>query len=108
MARRAKNFEMWCQENDRKELLQEWNEGRNSKMRFSMSPQRIEYNTPLSAYWKCKAGHEWSGPVVARTLFGRKCPICDPKMVALPIGTKYGCLTIIGDYSVYEKEDCGI
>ena len=104
MARRTKNFEMWCQENDREELLQEWNEGKNSKMGFSMSPQRIEYNTPLPAYWRCKAGHEWSGPVVARTLFGRKCPICDPKMVALPIGTKYGCLTIIGDYSVYEKE----
>lgn len=104
MAHRTKSLKMWCQENDREELLQEWDEGRNNKMRFSMSPERVEYNTPLSAYWKCKVGHEWSGPVVARTLFGRKCPICNPEMAVLPIGTKYGCLTIIGDYRVHEKE----
>jgi len=69
-----------------------------------MSPPKIEYNTPLPAYWKCKAGHEWRGSVAARTLFGRNCHICNSKMAALPIGTKYGCLTIIGDYSVHEKK----
>lgn len=104
MAHRTKSLEMWCKENDRKELLYEWDEVRNSKMRLSMSPEKIEYNTPLSAYWKCKEGHEWSGPIVARTLFGKTCPICNAEMAVLPVGTKYGCLTIIGDYSVYEKE----
>lgn len=103
MAHRIKCIEIWCQENNRLELLQEWNEFKNSKTRFPMTPQNTEYNTPLSAYWKCKAGHEWKSPVVARTLFGRECPICNPEMSVLPIGTKYGCLTIIGDFSVYEK-----
>ena len=104
MARRAKSLEVWCQENDRKELLREWNDTKNSTMRFSISPERIEYNSPLSVYWKCRVGHEWIGPVATRTLFGRECPICNAEMATLPIGTKYGCLTIIGDFSVYEKE----
>lgn len=73
-------------------------------MRFSTSPERIEYNSPLSVYWKCRVGHEWRGPVAARTLFGRECPICNAETATLPIGTKYGCFTIIGDFSVYEKE----
>lgn len=104
MARGTKSLKLWCQENSREELLQEWDENRNSKMRFLMSPDTVGYNTPLSTYWKCKAGHEWKAPVVARTLFGRECPICNSEMAALPIGTKYGCLTIIGDYCVHEKE----
>lgn len=104
MARRTKSLETWCLENDKKELLQEWDEDRNSKTRLSMTPKRVEYNTPLPAYWKCKAGHEWSGPIAARTLFDRKCPICNPQMAVFPTGTKYGCLTIIGDYSIHEKE----
>ena len=104
MTHKAKSLEMWCKENNRKELLSEWNEARNSNMRLSMSPEKIVYNTPRSVYWKCKAGHEWEGPVAARTLFDRECPICNAEMAVLPIGTKYGCLTIIGDYSVYEKE----
>lgn len=104
MAHKTKNLEIWCQKNGRKELLQEWNDTKNSMMRFPISPERIEYNSPLPVYWKCRVGHEWKGPVAARTLFGRECPICNKEMAALPIGTKYGCLTIIGDFSVYEKE----
>lgn len=104
MARKTKSLEIWCQENGKEELLQEWNETRNSEMRLSTSPEEIEYNTSLSVYWKCKAGHEWRCSVVARTLFSRGCPICNVEMATLPIGTKYGCLTIIGDYSVHEKE----
>lgn len=104
MSRKTKSLEMWCQEHDRKELLQEWNQDRNSSMRLSISPQTVEYNTPLFVHWKCKADHEWSCSVVARTLFSRECPICNTGMDALPIGTKYGCLTIIGNYSVHEKE----
>lgn len=101
MARRTKSFEMWCLENGKEELIQEWDENRNRILVFLKT---VEYNTPKSVYWKCKEGHEWKSPVVARTLFGRKCSICNPEIEVLPIGTKYGCLTIIGDYTIYEKE----
>lgn len=104
MAHSTKSFEIWCRENGKEELIQEWNENKNNEMRFPVSPKRIEYNSPRSVYWKCGEGHEWKSPVVARTLFGRECPICNAEMAALPIGTKYGCLTIIGDYAVYEQE----
>ena len=99
MARRSKDLETWCYENEKDELLYEWDEKKNP-----LSPKRVSYNSANSVYWKCKKGHEWRGPVVARTLFGRTCPICNPEMSALPVGTKYGCLTIIGDYTVYENE----
>jgi len=103
MAHKAKSLEIWCQQNGKNELLEEWDISKNNAMRLSMSPEKTEYNTPLSVYWRCKLGHEWKAPVAARTLFGRECPICNVKMAFLPVGTKYGCLTIIGDYSVYEK-----
>ena len=73
-------------------------------MRFSTSPERIEYNSPLSVYWKCRVGHEWRGHVAARTLFGLECPICNAEMATLPIGTTYGCLTIIGDLVFMKKK----
>lgn len=104
MARRTKNLEMWCHENNQERLLQEWDEEVNNKMRLPESPKTIEYNSPRAVYWKCNVGHKWKSPVAVRTLFGRECPVCDEKMAALPVGTKYGCLTIIGDYSIYEKE----
>lgn len=104
MARRTKKLEVWCQENGREDLIQEWDKDKNDMGSFPLSPKTVEYNSPRSAYWKCKVGHEWNSSIVARTLFDRKCPICNAGMEALPIGTQYGCLTIIGDYTVYEKE----
>lgn len=102
MANKTKSLVAWCQENGKKELLQEWDENKNSTL--SIFPEKVEYNTSRPVHWKCKGGHEWIGPIIARTHFGRECPICNVNMSVLPIGAKYGCLTIIGDYSVYEKE----
>lgn len=104
MAHKKKSLQIWCQENHREELLVEWDTDRNSEKRFSVNPENVSYDAPISVHWKCRAGHEWEGLIVARTLFGRKCPICDSRMQTLPVGTKYGCLTIIGDYSIYDKE----
>lgn len=44
-------------------------------------------------------------PVAMRTIFGLGCPICNPEDFALPIGTKYGCLTIIDVPDDYEQSD---
>lgn len=104
MAHKKKSLQIWCQENHREELLEEWDTDKNGRKIFSVNPENVSYDEPRSVYWKCRAGHEWEGLIVARTLFGRKCPICDPRMQVLPVGTKYGCLTIIGDYSIYKKE----
>ena len=92
MARKAKSLEIWCHENSRQELLDEWNDEKN--ISFNRTPE-IEYNAPSRVYWKCHRGHEWECPVASRTLFDLNCPICNPEMESLPIGTEYGCLTII-------------
>ena len=68
-----------------------------------MFPGKLKYNDCTSIYWKCAAGHQWESPVIARTLFNMECPICNPNNV-IPIGSSHGCLTIIGDPSIYEKE----
>ena len=96
MAKRKISLEQWCKENNRENLLSEWDEEKNSTAHFPMSQSKIEYNSALNAWWKCKNGHEWRARVNKRTTFGMGCPVCNPNQKHLPIGTKYGCLTIIG------------
>lgn len=89
----------WCNKNHRDDLLSEWDNAQNTSSMFSLTP-----SATYKAYWKCPEGHEWECYVAARTIFDLKCPICDPEMASLPIGTKYGCFTIIGGLEEYEKE----
>lgn len=104
MARKAISVEIWCHENDKEDLLVEWDSEKNMSLIVPMQPSKTEYNTPLRAYWKCHEGHEWESPVVARTIFALKCPICHPEMSSLSVGSKYGCLTIIGGFEEYKNE----
>lgn len=104
MGRKTKNLKLWCHDNNRDDLISEWDVEKNMSMRIPMQISEVEYNTPISAYWKCPKGHEWKSPIVARSIFKRSCPICNPEMAFLPIGTKYGCLTIIGGFEEYEEK----
>lgn len=101
MPKKTKSFAQWCKENGEMNVLSELDYDRNSEW---CSAERIEYNSPIKLGWKCGKGHEYQCEVVGRTLFGLKCPICHPKESVLPVGTKYGCLTIVGDFNVYQKE----
>ena len=105
MAKKQKqSLEQWCQDNDREDLLREWDEEKNSKSRFPMVPDTTEYCTALSAWWKCSEGHEWYAPVQKRTTFGLDCPICHPEQAYIPVGTKYGCLTVLSVTPVDEAD----
>ena len=95
MKKRKKNLEQWCIENNREELLKQWNKEKNSEFCIPMTPSAIEYCSPNGAWWMCENGHEWYAPVQKRTTFGLSCPICDPSQKYLPIGRKHGCLTIL-------------
>lgn len=86
MAKRSMNLVDWCKKKNRIELLEQI---------VDKEQERLGYNTAVPAKWLCSNGHIWLSPVVARTLFNRECPICNPSMESLPIGTKYGCMTII-------------
>ncbi len=96
MAKRKACLEQWCKDNHKENILDEWDEEKNSRTRFRLTTSSEEYCSPLSAWWKCKKGHEWHSPIKKRTVFGLGCPYCDPMNEFIPIGTKYGCLTITG------------
>lgn len=113
MAKVTKSLREWCVENNKTNILSELDFDKNSQ-RFSTGyiPDRIEFNSSYILDWKCENGHSYSCEVVGRTLFDLKCPICYPNGNVLPVGTKYGCLTIICDYdhsrNGYKcKCDCG-
>ena len=91
--KRHQGFRSWCEQNNRPGLLSEWDDEANQKTLSHMD--RIPFDTPVSAYWKCKNGHQWREPVAARTLFHLRCPVCFPSDKLLPIGARRGCLTII-------------
>ena len=102
-----KSLEQWCEENLRANILAEWNGDKNSNLRFPLFPDKIEYCTPDRAWWKCSAGHEWFASVQKRTTFGLGCPVCNPEQTYIPVGTKYGCLTILGVIPVDESDYYG-
>lgn len=86
MAKSSMNLADWCEKKNRMELL---------KQLVDKKQESLEYNTAKVVEWLCNNGHIWISSVVARTLFNRECPICISSMESLPIGTKYGCMTII-------------
>lgn len=100
MARRDNSLKAWCQKNGHMELLQELANDINGDHFYGDYTEFIEYNSARSLCWRCDNGHVWESPVVARTLFGRTCPVCNPQMKVLPVGTRYGCLTIIENNDV--------
>lgn len=102
MGYEVKSLKDWCDKNDRDDILNEWDADSNGS---TIQVVSVRYSSPIKVNWKCKEGHQWYGPIVSRTLFNRGCPICNPINKLLPVGTKYGCLTIIGDYSVYNTDE---
>lgn len=105
MSKAAKSLAQWCTENNREDLLSEIDFDSNKKWYKPESIlNRTAWNSPRNIYWKCKNGHKWICEINARTIFGLSCPECDYNSSVLPIGTKYGCLTIVGNYEDYYKE----
>lgn len=103
-SKKKKSLKQWCNESLKTDLLAEWNGDKNSNLRFPLFPDKIEYCTPDRAWWKCSSGHEWFTSVKKRTVFELGCPICNPEQTYIPIGTKYGCLTICGVVPVDESD----
>ena len=105
MAAKSKSLKQWCIENNQTVLLAELDTEENQKhYAKDFIPDKIEYNSPYEINWLCEMGHKYSCEVVGRTVFGLSCTICNFTNNKLPIGTQNGCLTIIGDFSVYQKE----
>lgn len=105
MGKEAMSLELWSRENGKEYILDELDTEENNK-RYARDyiPNRIEYNSPRRIIWKCKRGHSYSCEIVGRTIFDLKCPECYPNGDVLPVGTKYGCLTIVDGFQAYQDE----
>lgn len=99
---KLKDLETFCKMHNRLELIEEWDYDKNKDM--SIIPSKIKYNSPREIWWKCKYGHNYCRSIISRTQFNMGCQYCDLKNISLPIGTKYGCLTIIDGFSAYNNE----
>lgn len=61
----------YCMENDRQELLPQWNVEKN----LPLTPRQVAYWSAEKAWWRCEKGHEWRGAIVSRCR-GVGCPYC--------------------------------
>lgn len=66
------DLETWCNQNNRLDLLEDWNHARNN----GLTPKMVSANTKEVVFWKCsQCGHEWTCAVQVRKN-GRLCPNC--------------------------------
>lgn len=105
MAKKTKSLKQWCLDNNQTSILTELDSDKNEEVYArDFIPDRIEYNSPYVISWICEKGHRYSCEVVGRTLFNLGCPICNPNNAILPIGAKYGCLTITDGFGAFLTE----
>ena len=62
----------YCVENNRIELLDQWDEAAN----LPQTPQTITYGSKEKIAWRCERGHTWRAQVCSRTGSHAGCPVC--------------------------------
>lgn len=73
------DFETWCLNNGKEQLLAEWNAERNTEF----SPKDISYGCGKRVWWRCQRGHEWCVSPSNRVQ-GTGCPICSRTQTSFP------------------------
>lgn len=68
---KGQSLQDWCKENNRPNLLEEWNYNLNTEL----SPNDIMPLSNKKVWWRCKKHHEWQATVNNRTK-GTGCPYC--------------------------------
>lgn len=74
------DFETWCNNNAREDLLGEWDYDKNTEL-----PSDVTFGSGKRIWWKCNKNHEWQTPINSRTT-GTKtgCPICARTQSSFP------------------------
>ena len=66
------DFETWCRNNNRNDLLEEWDYEKNKLL-----PSEITKSSDKKVYWKCNhCNHRWITKIDSRTRMNSKCPKC--------------------------------
>lgn len=69
------NLKQWCIENDRKDLLKQWDYDKNT-----FTPLDVTKGSDKLVWWKCdKCGFEWQKIIRNRTNYKTGCPNCSKK-----------------------------
>ena len=74
MPKIKKSLKEWCEENNRMDLLEEWDYDKNNIL--GITPQTVVYGSNIKVHWKCKKGHEWQAPIYNRIINGYNCKKC--------------------------------
>ncbi len=79
---RFNDFETWCTNNQREELLSEWDYEKNDRLL-----SEVKASSKYKANWKCSVcGHEWSAVMSSRKK-GIGCPECGKKKLSVSLST---------------------
>lgn len=70
------DFVTWCNRNNRKDLLQEWDYSRNDPL----LPSQIKAGSGKLIYWECSRGHSWKCTINHR-IVGQNCPYCSNRRI---------------------------
>ena len=65
------DLETWCNKNQRKDILSEWDFSKNNT-----DPTDYFPTSHRKVWWKCSRGHSWDMTIAHRTSMGCGCPIC--------------------------------
>lgn len=74
------DFESWCKNNDRNDLLTEWDYENNSIL-----PCEVTFGSGKIIWWKCNKAHRWKTAINNRTCGSKtQCPICTRTQTSFP------------------------
>lgn len=76
--RMSGSLQEYCVQNNRYELLEQWNYARN----VGLTPADVTYGSKKKVWWRCGKGHEWQTAVYVRTGSNSGCPYCTGKQTA--------------------------
>lgn len=66
----------FCMENNRTELLDQWDREANK----DMTPETVARGSGKKAWWRCEKGHRWQAVINSRS-GGSGCPVCSGRVV---------------------------
>lgn len=72
------SFEQWCKENNKENLLKEWNYDKNRDLK----PVDIVSGSGKKVWWICEHGHTWETTPSSRKN-GSKCPYCNNRKILI-------------------------
>ena len=71
------DLETWCKENDRQDLLDEWDYEKNGNLR----PSNTGCRSSKKVWWIGRCGHKWDSRIDHRTTMHCNCPYCSGRRV---------------------------